>query len=118
MSLVPVTVQFEINRPDNLQRVVLTLTGAQENNDSERWTIDFEVWERTDQQEAFQVIGEVSVELDPRDFGATRTMAREGLCTGQRAQALVAADVLKANRLGEATADELHDEVVKIVHAE
>ncbi len=118
MSFVPVSVRFEINTPDQLRRVVLTLTGAQENDESEVWAIDFEVWERDDHHSAFQVIGAVSVELSPKDFGGARTIARKGLCTGQRAQALVAAETLKNKHVGTATVDDVRDDVVKIVHAE
>ena len=118
MSCVPVSVTFELDTPDQLRRVVLTLTSEKRSDESEMWTIDFALWERGDNQSGFQVVDKVSVELGPEDFEGARTIAREGLCTGQRAQSLVAADTLKAFHYGSATSDDVRDDVVEIVRAE
>ena len=118
MSFVPVSVTFELNTPDQRRRVVLTLTSEKRSEESEMWTIDFELWERGENQSDFEVVDKVSVELGPEDSEGARTIAQEGLCTGQRAQSLVAADTLRDFHDGSATADDVRHDVAEIVRAE
>jgi hypothetical protein len=76
------------------------------------------VWERAARPSPLEVVGKVSVELDPKDFDGARTIARDGLCTGQRAQALVAAETLKAYSAGDLTSADVQNEVANIVRVD
>jgi len=119
MPFAPVVIQIEIITPDQLRKIVFTLISTQGNDQAENWTIDFEVWECNDPVAAFQLIGKVAVVLSPEDFDGARTIAKnQCLCNAQAAQALAAADTLKASHYGTATTDDVRSDVVQIVHAE
>src|SRR5579871_6433311 len=96
IPFVSVDIEFEIVSPDGRRKIALRLISTQGNAQAEDWTIDFEVWERSDPVAVFQLSGKVAVVLGPEDFDGARTIAKnQVLCTGQTAQALVAAQTLK-----------------------
>lgn len=114
--LLPSSVHFEILTNNDLRKINLTLTNAQE-NEREEWNIDLEVSERN-RTSPFQLVGKIAVRLGPEDFEGARTISKVGLCPVQRAQTLHAADALKAHRDGELTIDHVRDAVTDIVRVE
>jgi hypothetical protein len=109
---------FEIDTPDLLRRVVLTLENHPEDGAGENWSISLELWERDNSNEDFVFVVEVFVKLDPIDFAGAQAIALEGLCVGQRAQALKAAEVVKVSMTDYATEDDdVRQAVRDIVHA-
>jgi hypothetical protein len=115
MPCVPFSVEIKIQTPDGLREINLEL--AKTCVPEESWTIQFELWERESVAAAFQIVGSISLPIDPEDHPGAQTIADEGLCVAQRGQALIAADTVKAMQQGFASRADLEEAVKQIVRA-
>ena len=118
MSFVPVSVTFDINTVDNLRRIVLTLTSAQESDGSETWTINFQVWERADFRTTFKLLV-VFRSISMRRIPRARTLAQRDFAppNGRRPSSPQRRSRQSAY-IDEEAIEEVRDQVEKIVRAD
>ena len=92
---------------------LVRLSDAQ--NDS--WSIMFELDERADANQTFQLVIQLQVDVDHNDDQKAAATAKNGLDSDQHAQALVAGDTAKDVKTGDATKDDAADDAKAIVSA-
>jgi hypothetical protein len=111
-----ISVTFTIVTPDQRRKIIFSLSKLSDaKNDS--WSIMFELDERADASKPFQMVIQLQVEVDHNDAPKADATAKNGLDSGQRAQALVAGDTAKDVKTGDATKDDLNDATAAIVSA-
>jgi len=111
-----ISVTFKIVTPDQLRKITFTLSHMDDTT-HDNWSIMFELDERTDKTLDFQLVIQLQVDVDHNDDDAAQATAKNGLDSDQHAQALVAADVAKAAKKGDATVDDANDETAGIISA-
>jgi len=111
-----ISVTFRIVTPDQLRKITFTLTRMSDaNNDS--WSVMFELDERADATKDFHLVIQLQADVDHNDNAKAAATAKDGLDSDQHSQALVAADVAKAVKKGEATIEDAKDQAAAIVAA-
>src|SRR5215510_677667 len=111
-----ISVTFRIVTPDQLRKITFTLTrNSDAKNDS--WSVMFELDERADTTKDFQLVIQLQAEVDHNDNAKAAATAKDGLDSDQHSQALVAGDVAKAAKKGEATVDDAEDQAAAIISA-
>jgi hypothetical protein len=109
MSCVPICIQFELDTPDNLRKIVLTRQAPREL-----------IHPRTGP--SISRFGNEMIQcrpLKPSERSQSRPVRK--ISTGREQSpktGSASAEVLKANRNGLATADDVEDQVVQIVRTE
>ena len=111
-----ISVTFKIVTPDRLRKITFTLSRVLDaSHDS--WSIMFELDERADPDKDFQLVIQLQVDVDHDDNDKAAATAQSGLDSDQHAQALIAGDVAKAVKKGDATMDEAKEEAAGVVSA-
>jgi hypothetical protein len=111
-----ISVTFTIVTPDQLRKIIFTLVKLSDaNNDS--WSIMFELDERADAANAFQLVIQLQVDVDHNDAPKAAATAKNGLDSDQHSQALAAADTAKDVKTGDATKADLGEDTKGIVSA-
>jgi hypothetical protein len=111
-----ISVTFTIVTPDQLRKIVFTLTKMSSNN-TDSWSVMFELDERTDSSKDFQLVVQLKVDVDKGDAAKAAATAKHGLDSDQHAQALVAADTAKDAKTGDATVDDAKEDAAAVVSA-
>ena len=110
--VVAVKVNFELNTPDRLRRVVF---GLEKDNagDTLVWKIGFKLFERESPSEDFgDAVVDLDVEVDEALHPNAESAAQNGLSPAQTAHALgPASDDVKAAAAGEIGQDDANDTV-------
>lgn len=111
-----ISVTFKIVTPDQLRKIIFTLSRMSDaQNDS--WSVMFELDERADATEDFQLVIQLQVDVDHDDNVNAAATAKHGMDSNQRAQALVAGDTAKDAKTGDATVDDAKTDAAGVVSA-
>lgn len=100
-----ITVSFTIVTPDQLRRIIFTLTKTQASA-GESWDIMFELDERADAAKNFVLVARFQVDVDQEDHDNAAATAKHGLDSDQVDQAHVAADTASDVKTGAATLED------------
>jgi hypothetical protein len=109
-----ISVTFKIVTPDQMRRIIFTLNKVTE-DETDSWTVMFELDERADTESDFQLVIQLQVELDETTNEQSAATAKHGLDGDQRAQALTAGDTAKDAKNGDATVDDAKEDAAGIV---
>jgi len=111
-TVIKLKVNFELNTPNGLRRVVFGLEKDTDPSNVVIWTIHFQLFERTKKSDPFgDAIVTLDVEVD-KALNAKADKASKGLTPGQSAHALgPAADDAKAAEDGEIDQSDAEDTV-------
>ena len=101
-TLIKLKINFQLNTPNGLRRVIFGLEKDTSSGNVETWTINFQLFERAKKSDAFgDAIVTLDVEVD-KALNSKAEKASKGLTPGQSAHALgPAADDAKAAEDGE-----------------
>ena len=101
-NIIKLKVNFELNTPNGLRRVIFGLSKDASSGQTVIWTIDFQLFERAKKSEPYgDAIVTLNVEVD-KALNSKAEKASKGLTAGQSAHALgPAADDAKAAEAGE-----------------
>lgn len=111
-TIIKLKVNFELNTPNGLRRVIFSLEKDATSGNVVTWKIDFQLFERAKKSDPFgDAIVTLNVEVDKALFPKAEK-ASQGLTPGQTAHALgPAADDAKAAADGEIDEEEAQDTV-------
>ena len=111
-NIIKLKVNFELNTPNGLRRVIFGLSKDASSGTTVIWTIDFQLFERAKKSDPYgDAIVTLNVEVD-KALNAKAEKAAKGLTAGQSAHALgPAADDAKAAEAGEIDEDEAQETV-------
>ena len=111
-NVIKLKVNFELNTPNGLRRVIFGLSKDASSGTTVIWTIDFQLFERAKKTDPYgDAIVTLNVEVD-KALNAKAEKAAKGLTAGQSAHALgPAADDAKAAEAGEIDEDEAQETV-------
>lgn len=111
-NIIKLKVNFELNTPNGLRRVIFGLSKDASSGTTVIWTIDFQLFERAKKTDPYgDAIVTLNVEVD-KALNAKAEKAAKGLTAGQSAHALgPAADDAKAAEAGEIDEDEAQETV-------
>ena len=110
------SVTFKIVTPDQMRKIVFQLT-RRKSSAGESWAVMFELNERTDTTQEFQLVIQLLVAIDKGENAKAAATAADGLDSDQHAQALIAGDVSKAAKAGEASIADAETEAVNVISA-
>lgn len=111
-----ISVTFKIVTPDQKRRISFTLSRMSDSqNDS--WSVMFELDERADTTQDFQLVIQLQVDVDHNDNAKAAATAKNGMDSDQHAQVLVAADTAKDVKKGDATIDDAKQDAAAVVSA-
>ena len=111
-----ISVTFKIVTPDQKRRINFTLSRLSDSqNDS--WSVMFELDERADTTQDFQLVIQLQVDVDHNDSAKAAATAKNGLDSDQHAQVLVAADTAKDAKKGDATIEDAKQDAAAVVSA-
>jgi len=101
-NIIKLKVNFELNTPNGLRRVIFGLSKDASSGTTVIWTIDFQLFERAKKSDPYgDAIVTLNVEVD-KALNSKAEKAAKGLTAGQSAHALgPAADDAKAAEDGE-----------------
>ena len=101
-NIIKLKVNFELNTPNGLRRVIFGLSKDASSGQTVIWTIDFQLFERAKKSDPYgDAIVTLNVEVD-KALNSKAEKASKGLTAGQSAHALgPAADDAKAAEDGE-----------------
>lgn len=101
-NIIKLKVNFELNTPNGLRRVIFGLSKDASSGKTVIWTIDFQLFERAKKSDPYgDAIVTLNVEVD-KALNSKAEKAAKGLTAGQSAHALgPAADDAKAAQDGE-----------------
>jgi hypothetical protein len=101
-NIIKLKVNFELNTPNGLRRVIFGLSKDASSGQTVIWTIDFQLFERAKKSDPYgDAIVTLNVEVD-KALNSKAEKASKGLTAGQSAHALgPAADDAKAAEAGE-----------------
>ena len=101
-NVIKLKVNFELNTPNGLRRVIFGLSKDASSGQTVIWTIDFQLFERAKKSDPYgDAIVTLNVEVD-KALNSKAEKASKGLTAGQSAHALgPAADDAKAAEDGE-----------------
>ena len=101
-NIIKLKVNFELNTPNGLRRVIFGLSKDASSGQTVIWTIDFQLFERAKKTDPYgDAIVTLNVEVD-KALNSKAEKASKGLTAGQSAHALgPAADDAKAAENGE-----------------
>lgn len=111
-----ISVTFKIVTPDQLRKITFTLSRLFDST-HDSWSVMFELDERTDATKDFQLVIQLQADVDHDDNDKAAATAKNGLDSDQHSQALVAGDVAKAAKKGDATLDDAKSEAAGVVSA-
>jgi len=111
-----ISVTFKIVTPDQLRKIIFTLTRMSDSA-SDSWTVMFELGERADPANDFQMVIQLQVDVDHKDEAKAAATATHGLDADQHTKALLAADIAKEVKTGDAKIAEAREQVIAIVAA-
>jgi len=117
MPCTPFSVDLEVITPDQLKKITFGLEKACNPNNTETWTIHFELDEAASAGATFNEVVKLDISVDPQNNASAATTAANGLTPSQTAQALVAGDTAKAVSQGTATNDDLADDAQAVLTA-
>ena len=111
-NIIKLKVNFELNTPNGLRRVIFGLSKDASSGQTVIWTIDFQLFERAKKSDPYgDAIVTLNVEVD-KALNAKAEKAAKGLTAGQSAHALgPAADDAKAAQDGEIDPEEAQETV-------
>ena len=111
-TIIKLKVNFELNTPNGLRRVVFGLEKDTDPTNTVTWTIHFQLFERTKKTDPFgDAIVTLDVEVD-QALNSKADKASKGLTPGQSAHALgPAADDAKAAEDGEIDQSDAEDTI-------
>jgi hypothetical protein len=111
-TVIKLKVNFELNTPNGLRKVIFGLEKDATQGDVVSWSIDFQLFERAKKSDPWgDAIVTLNVDVDKKLFPKAETAA-QGLTPGQSAHALgPAADDARAAADGEIDEDEAQDTV-------
>jgi len=111
-NIIKLKVNFELNTPNGLRRVIFGLSKDASSGTTVIWTIDFQLFERAKKTDPYgDAIVTLNVEVD-KALNAKAEKAAKGLTAGQSAHALgPAADDAKAAEAGEIDEEEAQETV-------
>lgn len=87
-QIVSISVQFELDTPDGLKKIVFGLEKDTDTDQNSTWTIHFALSERTDTTKDFQLVVSLDVKVKTALFGAAEATAKSGLTPNQAAFAM------------------------------
>ena len=90
-----ISVTFTIVTPDQLRQIIFKLNKSSDSND-DSWSIFFELDERKDPDKPFKLVAKLEVAVDHNDAAKAAATQKNGMDAAQRAQAVSAADTVKA----------------------
>lgn len=111
-TIIKLKVNFELNTPNGLRKVIFGLEKDATAGNIVKWTIDFQLFERSKKTDPWgDAIVTLNVEVDKKLFPKAE-VASQGLSASQSAHALgPAADDAAAAAAGEIAQDEAQDTV-------
>lgn len=111
-NVIKLKVNFELNTPNGLRRVIFGLSKDASSGTTVIWTIDFQLFERAKKSDPYgDAIVTLNVEVD-KALNSKAEKAAKGLTPGQSAHALgPAADDAKAAQDGEIDPEEAQDTI-------
>ena len=111
-TVIKLKVNFELNTPNGLRKVIFGLEKDATQGDIVSWSIDFQLFERAKKTDPWgDAIVTLNVDVDKKLFPKAETAA-QGLTPGQSAHALgPAADDARAAADGEIDEEEAQDTV-------
>ena len=111
-NVIKLKVNFELNTPNGLRRVIFGLSKDASSGTTVIWTIDFQLFERAKKTDPYgDAIVTLNVEVD-KALNSKAEKAAKGLTPGQSAHALgPAADDAKAAQDGEIDPEEAQDTI-------
>lgn len=111
-TIVKLKINFQLNTPNGLRRVIFGLEKDTTSGNLEVWTINFQLFERAKKTDAFgDAIVTLNVEVD-KALNSKAEKAAKGLSPGQSAHALgPAADDAKAAENGEIDQQDAEDTI-------
>lgn len=111
-----ISVTFKIVTPDQKRRINFTLSRLSDSqNDS--WSVMFELDERADTTQDFQLVIQFQVDVDHNDNAKAAATAKNGMDSDQHAQTLVAGDTAKDAKNGDATLDDAKQDAAGVISA-
>lgn len=111
-----ISVTFKIVTPDQKRRIIFTLSRMSDSqNDS--WSVMFELDERADTTQDFQLVIQLQVDVDHNDDAKAAATAKNGMDSDQHAQVLVAGDTAKDAKKGDATVDDAKQDAAGVISA-
>jgi len=110
------SVTFKIVTPDQKRKIVFQLT-RRKSSEGESWAVMFELNERKDTTQEFQLVIQLLVAIDKGENAKAAATAVNGLDSDQHAQALIAGDVSKAAKMGDASIADAETEAVNVISA-
>lgn len=111
-----ISVTFKIVTPDQLRKITFTLSRLHD-SDQDSWNIMFELDERADINKDFQLVIQLQVDVDHDDNDKAAATAKTKLDSNQHSQALIAADVAKKAKKGDASIDQAKEEAAGVITA-
>jgi len=111
-TVIKLKVNFQLNTPNGLRRVIFGLEKDATSGTTVQWTINFQLFERAKKSDPFgDPIVSLDVEVD-KALNAKAEKASKGLTAGQSAHALgPAAEDAKAAEAGEIDQEDAQDTV-------
>jgi hypothetical protein len=122
MPCTPFDVEVTIVTPDQTKKITFGLARSCNNDGSESWKINFELDEKNGAATDFQLVAKVTVTVGKDDHAAANAVAQamdqnKSLSDGQTAQAISAADTVKANG-GNANSPAVQADLTQVLHAD
>jgi hypothetical protein len=111
-----ISVTFKIITPDQLRKITFTLSRLLDAG-HDNWSVMFELDERADTSKDFQLVVQLQVDVDHDDSDKAAATANSKLDSDQHAQVLIASDVAKAAKKGQATIDQAREEAAGVISA-
>lgn len=111
MGCSPLSVDLEVHTPDQLRKILFGLQRACNNDNTETWTIRFEVDERANTAADFDLLVKLNVTVSKAFHAAAEATAQaQGLNASQTAQALVAGQTAVDFKNGQATETDVRED--------
>jgi len=120
MPCVPIDIEVEVVTPDQMRQITFGLVKSCNSDGTESWKINFELDEKQAATDTdFKLVAKVSVAVGEQDKPAAQAIADKGsLSDAQAAQTIVAADTVKQQTQGQATDQDVQDDVTQVLHAD
>ena len=120
MPCVPIDIEVEVVTPDQMRRIMFGIVKSCNDDGTESWKINFELDERQQPGDPdFKLIARISVAVGKQDTPSAKAIAqRRSLTEAQTAQAMVAGDTLKQCAAGQASNEDVDDDVRQVLHAD
>jgi hypothetical protein len=110
MPCTPFSVDLEVVTPDQTKKVIFGLERTCNADNTESWTIHFELDEAPNAGAPFVEVVKLDIKVNPENNAAASAASQAGFTPSQSAQALAAGDTAKAFKRGEASADDVSDD--------